>query len=344
MQGYLLHRDLQRDLHHDHGPAGLERCELPDPVVGPNDVLVRVHAVSLNARDLAVAAAPTSAPPRVPCSDGAGEVVAVGPAVVGLKPGARVMSHFFPHWADGAPTPERTAVALGGNGPGVLAQYVALPEQAWLALPPSLGWHEAATVPCAGVTAWNALFGVDPLRPGDTVLTLGTGGVSLWALQLGCAAGLRMLVTSSSPAKLERARRLGAAATIDYRATPDWAPAVLELTGGEGVARVIETAGRETLPHSMACVRHGGTVAVVGGTSGWGGEIDADAMIDRALRLQGVLVGPRSTADALLRFVDAAGIRPVIDRCFPFAQAREAYAHLAARNHFGKVVIDLDAP
>jgi NADPH:quinone reductase-like Zn-dependent oxidoreductase len=334
MQGYYLHRG--------HGAAGLERRELPQPVPGANDVLVRVRAVSLNARDLAVAKSASDAAPSVPCSDGAGEVIAVGPAVTRLKVGARVMSHFFPQWIDGAPTPERTALALGGSGPGLLAQCVALPEPAWVEIPPSIEWRDAATLPCAGVTAWSALFGGDPVRPGDTVLTLGTGGVSLWALQLGCAAGLRMLITSSSAAKLERARRLGAASGIDYRATADWARAVLELTGGEGVARVIETAGRETLARSMAATRHGGTVAVLGGTSGWGGEIDADAMVDRALRLQGVLVGSRAAAEALLRFVAAARIRPVIDRCFPFEQAREAYEYLAARDHFGKVVIELD--
>jgi NADPH:quinone reductase-like Zn-dependent oxidoreductase len=331
-------------LHRGKGPAGLERCELPEPDVDAHDVLVRVHAVSLNARDLAVATSGPFAPPRIPCSDGAGEVIAVGAAVSRLAVGARVMSLFFPQWIDGAPTPERTALALGGSGPGLLAQLVALPEQAWLVLPPSLGWREAATLPCAGVTAWNALVGADPARPGDTVLTLGTGGVSLWALQLGCAAGLCMLVTSSSETKLQRAQRLGAAATIDYRAAPDWQRAVVEWTGGEGVARVVETAGRETLARSMAATRHGGTVAVVGGTSGWGGEIDADAMVERALRLQGVLVGSRAMAEALLRFVDAAGVESVIDRCFPFAQAREAYEHLAARDHFGKVVIDFDAP
>lgn len=333
MQVYHLHRG--------HGPAGLERIERPEPEPGPHDVLVRVHAVSLNRRDLSIANSPSTVPPKVPCSDAAGEVVAVGAAVTRLRVGARVMSHFFPQWEDGAPTPERTAIALGGSGPGVLAQWVALPETAWVELPESLGYREAATLPCAGVTAWNALFGADPVRPGDTVLTLGTGGVSWWVLQLGCAAGLRVIVTSSSASKLERARRLGAAATIDYGATPDWAQAVLELTGGRGADRVIETAGRATLARSMVATRHGGTVTVIGGVSGWGGEIDADAMIDHALRLQGVLVGSRATAEALVRFVDGARIRPAIDRCFPFEAAREAYEYLATQAHVGKVVIDL---
>jgi NADPH:quinone reductase-like Zn-dependent oxidoreductase len=334
MQAYQLHRG--------QGPAGLERCEQPEPTPGPHDVLVRVHAVSLNHRDLAIANAAGTPAPHVPCSDGAGEVVAVGSAVTRLKVGMRVMSSFFPLWADGAPTPAATAVALGGGrGPGMLAQCVALPEQAWVVLPDSLGYRQAATLPCAGVTAWNALFGADAVRPGDAVLTLGTGGVSLWALQLGRAAGLRTIVTSSDDDKLQKARHLGAAEGINYRTTPDWAATVRTMTGGRGVDRVIETAGRQTLSRSMTATRHGGTVAVIGGTSGWGGEIDADAMVDGALRLQGVLVGSRTMAEALLRFVDAARIEPVIDRCFPFDQAREAYAHLAAQRHVGKVVIDL---
>jgi NADPH:quinone reductase-like Zn-dependent oxidoreductase len=328
-------------LHGGQGPAGLERCERPEPTLGAHDVLVRVHAVALNHRDLTIANTAATRPPQVPCSDGAGVVIAVGAAVTRLQLGMRVMSSFFPLWIDGAPTPERTAIALGGRSPGMLAQCVALPEQAWVVGPDGLDDRQAATLPCAGVTAWSALFDADPARPGQTVLTLGTGGVSLWALQLGRAAGLQMIVTSSDDRKLERARQLGATATINYRTTPDWASAVRELTGGRGVDRVLDTAGRETLARSMAATRHGGTVAVIGGTSGWGGELDADAMVDRALRLQGVLVGSRTTAEALVRFVDAARIEPVIDRCFPFEQAREAYEYFATQHPFGKVVIDL---
>ncbi|WP_284618576.1 zinc-dependent alcohol dehydrogenase family protein [Aquabacterium humicola] len=333
MQAYHLHRG--------QGPAGLERCELPTPPVGPHDVRVRVHAVSLNHRDLTIAASTAPVPPHVPLSDGAGVVVAVGEAVTRLAVGQRVMSNFFPRWADGPPTPEKTAGALGGRGPGLLAEEVVLPESAWVVLPDGLDFRQAATLPCAGVTAWNALFGDDPARPGDTVLALGTGGVSLWALQLGRAAGLRMIVTSSDEHKRERALALGAFATINHRSMPDWAPRVRELAGGRGVDRVLETAGRETLARSMAATRHGGTVAVIGGTSGWGGEVDADALIDGALRLRGVLVGSRAMAESLLRFVETAHFAPLIDRVFPFGQARQAYEHLAAQQHFGKVLIEI---
>ncbi len=331
-------------LHRGHGAAGLERVELDPPTItSPHDVLVRVQAVALNQRDLWLAEAPADGAPRTPCSDGAGEVVAVGPAVTRLRPGDRVAAGFFPHWVDGPPAPHKTAGALGGSGPGMLAELVCLPESAWFQLPATLDFGEAATVPCAGVTAWNALFVAGAARPGQTVLLLGTGGVATWALQLAHAAGLRCLVLSSSDAKRAAARGLGADQTLDRLAQPDWAPAVRALTGGRGVDLVVETGGRETLARSMAALRPGGTVAVVGGLSGWGGVLDADALVDGALRIQGVLVGSREMAEALLRFVEHARIRPVIDRRFPFTQAREAYAHLARGSHVGKVVIDLAA-
>lgn len=323
------------------GPQGLQRREISEMPLAPHEVRVRVHAVALNHRDLTFARRPAATPPQVPCSDAAGEVIEVGSAVTSLRVGMRVMSQFFPLWDEGEPSPEKTALLLGGSSPGVLAQTVALPASAWVALPDGLDYRAAATLPCAGVTAWNALFGFAPLQPGDRVLTLGTGGVSLWALQLGVAAGLQVSITSSDDTKLERARRLGAVAAINYRLHPDWAQAVRELTGGRGVDRVIDTTGRATLGQSMAALRHAGSVALVGGITGWGGELNAAAMLDGALRLQGVLVGSRASAAALLRFVAAAGIEPLIDRCFPFEQAREAFEHLAGQQNLGKVLIDL---
>lgn len=323
------------------GPQGLQRRDIVDTPLAPHEVRVRVHAVSLNHRDLTFAKRPATTPPQIPCSDAAGEVIEVGSAVTRLRVGQRVMSQFFPLWDEGPLTPEKTALLLGGSSPGVLAQIVVLPASAWVPLPDELGYREAATLPCAGVTAWNALFGFDPLQPGDRVLTLGTGGVSLWALQLGHAAGLQMIVSSSDDAKLEQAKRLGAAATINYRRHPDWAAVARALSGGRGVDRVIDTTGRETLSPSMAALRHGGAVAMVGGVTGWGGELNAAAMLDGALRLQGVLVGSRASAEALLRFVVAARIEPLIARCYPFEQARDAFEHLASQRHVGKIVIDL---
>lgn len=324
------------------GPQGLTRRDIPSAPLAPHEVRVRVHAVALNHRDLTFANRPADTPPQSPCSDAAGEVVEIGSAVTRLRVGQRVMSQFFPLWDDGPLTPEKTALVLGGSAPGVLAQSVVLPASAWVALPAGLGYREAATLPCAGVTAWNALFGFDPLQPGDRVLTLGTGGVSLWALQLGRAAGLQMIVSSSDDAKLAQARQLGAAGTINYRREPDWSAAARALSEGRGVDRVIDTTGRETLGQSMAALRHGGAVAMVGGVTGWGGEINAAAMLDGALRLQGVLVGSRASAEALLRFVVAASIQPVIAHCYPFERAREAFEHLASQRNVGKIIIDLD--
>lgn len=337
MQAYELRRG--------RGPAGLALVERERPTLAhPDDVLVRIGAVALNQRDLWLADAPDTGSTHVPASDGAGEVVAVGPAVTRLKVGDRVAASFFPRWVDGPPTPDKTAGALGGGrGPGLLAEYVAMPESAWLVVPPCLSLAEAATVPCAGVTAWNALFEAGAARPGETVLLLGTGGVSTWALQLAHAAGLRSFVLTTSEAKALAARELGADRTFDRLATPDWAPAVREATGGRGVDLVVETGGRATLARSMAALRPAGTVAVVGGLSGWGGELDADALIDGALRLQGVLVGSRAMGEALLRFVEATRLRPVVSRVFPFHQARAAYEFLAQASHPGKVVIDLAA-
>jgi NADPH:quinone reductase-like Zn-dependent oxidoreductase len=252
------------------------------------------------------------------------------------------MGSFFPNWIDGAVTPEKTAGSLGARGPGMLAEAVVLPAQALVAVPASLSFAEASTLPCAGVVAWNALFIAGSAKPGSTVLLLGTGGVSIWALQLAKAAGLRVIITSSDNQKLDIARRLGADDTINYREQPLWAARVRELTGGRGVDLVLETSGRDTLGQSMAAVRPQGTLAVVGGTSGWGGQLDADALIDGALHLCGILVGSRAMAEDLVRFVEHSGIRPLIDRRFRFDQAAAAYEYLGTARHVGKVVIDVE--
>ncbi len=325
------------------GIQGLKLVELPAGDVGPTDVRIRVRAVSLNYRDLMIARGSylvASEKPLIPTSDAAGEVIAVGAAVQRFKVGDRVATTFFPRWIDGRPTPEKVAIAPGGNVDGVLAQEIIASEQALVHVPRGLDFNEAATLTCAGVTAWNSLFVAGELKAGDSVLLLGTGGVSIWALQLAKAAGLRGIITSSSDEKLARAKALGAHATINYRTTPEWQQEVLRLTGG-GVDLVIEVGGTGTLKRSVAATAMGGTIAIVGGVSGFGGDFEPFALIGGARRLSGIYVGSRQMFEDLNRLIDVAGLRPVVDRVFPFEAARDAYEFLEAGKHFGKVVIQV---
>jgi len=323
---------------------GLSRVTRASVALGPRDVRVRMRAVALNYRDLMVARGDSGVPGLdiVPASDGAGEVVETGADVTRFRVGDRVIGAFFPDWHEGGPEPAKVARALGGSADGVLAEEVVMDENAWAAMPAHLDFVEAATIPCAAVTAWHALFGLDPLKPGDSVLLLGTGGVSTWALQLAKAAGLRVVITSSDDAKLDRAAALGADATINYRRMPEWQDEALRLTGGRGVDRVLDIGGPETLPRSIAAVRSGGTIAVIGRLTGTSGvTIDPAALFGGSKRLAGVLVGSRAMTEDVVRFVELARIRPVIDKLFDFADARDAYAYLGGAQHFGKVVIRL---
>lgn len=315
-------------------------------IAAPTDyeVQVRVNAVSLNYRDLMVVDGSyfnTGDAPVIPCSDGAGEVIAIGAQVTRFRVGDRVTAAFFPEWTSGAPTPQNTLGALGGAADGMLAEVVVLHENALVAIPGHLSYIEAATIPCAGITAWNTLFVEGKLKAGDSVLLLGTGGVSVWALQLAKAAGLDTIITSSSDDKLERARSLGAAATINYKTTPEWQDEVLRLTQGRGVELVLEVGGQGTLARSIASTKMGGTVAIVGGVSGFGGELDQFALIGGAKRLSGIYVGSRSMLEDLNRFLGVAAIHPVVDRIFPFHQTQAAYQYLKNAGHFGKVVIEV---
>lgn len=322
----------------------LTRVTRASAALGPHDVRVRTRAVALNYRDLMVARGDSGVPGLdiVPASDGAGEIVEVGAGVARFRVGDRVIGAFFPDWHDGAPEAPKVTRALGGSADGVLAEEVVMDENAWVAMPAHLDFVEAATIPCAAVTAWHALFALDPLKPGDSVLLLGTGGVSIWALQLAKAAGLRVVVTSSDDAKLDRAVALGADATINYRYTPEWQDEALRLTGGRGVERVLDIGGPDTLSRSIAAARSGGTIAVIGRLTGTAGvTIDPAALFGGSKRLAGVLVGSRAMTEDVVRFVELAGIRPVIDKLFDFADAREAYAYLGSAQHFGKVVIRL---
>jgi len=322
------------------GIDGLKPAERPDPEPGVGEVRVRMSAYALNYRDLMMVRGhydPRLALPRIPLSDGVGEVEAVGPGVEGVGVGDRVASCFFQRWAAGPLDRTAARSALGGEVDGVLADRVVLRAEGVVPAPAHLTDVEAAALPCAGLTAWTAL--VDGgLRPGETVLVLGTGGVSLFALQIAVGSGARVIATSSSDEKLARARELGAAHGINYAQTPAWEKEALELTDGVGVDHVVEVGGAGTLPRSLKAVRMGGHVALIGVLAGVG-EFDPLPAVMKSIRLQGVLVGSRAGFEAFNRFVTLHELRPVLDETFPFDEAPAAYRHLESQAHVGKVTI-----
>lgn len=324
------------------GIDALQPVERSAPRPGPGEVLVRVRAASLNFRDLLIAKGVYNRNlplPLQPLSDGAGEVIDTGPGVTRFRVGDRVAGIFMQKWIAGELTPEKARSSLGGDLPGMLAEVVVLHENGLVAVSPHLSFEEAAALPCAAVTAWRATI-EEGVRPGETVLVLGTGGVSLFALQFARLAGARVIATSSSDEKLARARELGAAETINYRRQPDWEKRVLELTDGHGVDLVVEVGGVGTLPRSLQAVRVGGRVAVIGVLSG-AGEVGFLPIIMKSLRAQGIFVGSRETFERMNRAIETSGMRPVIDRVFPFEEAREALRHMEAGAHFGKVAIKI---
>lgn len=323
----------------------LRLVEAAKPAPGRGELLIRVHACSLNYRDQAIVKGQYfgGAVPRdqTPLSDGAGVVEAVGEGVASFKPGDHVAGTFFQGWLTGPPNPN-PGFALGAPpATGMLSEYVVLPEYGVVRLAESLSFEEAATLPCAGVTAWNALMrGPSPAGPGRTVLILGTGGVSLHALAIAKAAGARVIATSSSDEKLERVRALGADATINYRTTPDWGAAAAALAGG-GVGHVIEVGGAGTLQQSMAAVGFSGEIALIGVLTREG-ETGPHPLMLKGATLRGIFVGSAAMANALNRAIDATGIKPQIDRVFAFDEARQAYQYQASPDLFGKVVIRVD--
>ncbi|MCW3005339.1 MAG: alcohol dehydrogenase [Conexibacter sp.] len=324
------------------GFDALTRAERPSPSVGAHEVKVRVGAVSLNYRDLLIArgAEKSLTSPRVPASDGAGEVIEVGPAVTRWKVGDRVMASFFPHWVDGELSDAHHASALGGAGAdGMLREEVVLPEHSWVRMPAGYSFQEAATLPCAGLTAWQALFEVTSLRPGETVLLQGSGGVSVFALQLAKAAGARVLMTSSSADKAARLRELGAEEVIDYRADLKWGERAKALTGGRGVDLVVDVGGQATFDQSSAALRYGGTMSMLGVLTGARGEVNLHAVFHRRQTVHGVYVGSVSMFERFVAALERTGIRPVVDRVFAFDDARAAWEHLASAQHLGKVVV-----
>jgi NADPH:quinone reductase-like Zn-dependent oxidoreductase len=318
----------------------LTLTDLPDPVPGPGQVLVRVRAVSLNYRDLLVARGqynPRMPLPRIPCSDAAGEITAVGDGVASVKPGDRVCGTFFQNWDDGELTEAAARSALGGDLDGVLAEQVVLSERGVIPFPSHLTFEEAATLPCAALTAWHALtVGFDPA--GKTVLLQGTGGVSIFALQFARSLGARVLLTSSSDGKLSRALKLGVEAGTNYKSNPDWDKWARQETGGAGVDLVVEVGGAGTLERSVRATRYGGRVALIGVLSG-GSGFNPIGVLMRAVHIQGIYVGSRGMFRGMNKHIEERQLRPVIDQVFPFEQAVVAFQYLEAAQHFGKVVI-----
>ncbi|MFY9726866.1 MAG: NAD(P)-dependent alcohol dehydrogenase [Bryobacteraceae bacterium] len=323
-------------------PDALKLVERPQPKPGPGQALVRVRASSLNYRDLVVAGGGYGRHvklPLIPLSDGAGEVVEVGPHVTRVKPGTRVAAIFMQTWLAGALTEDQSKSALGGAIDGMLAEFVVLDQDGLVPIPEHLSYAEAATLPCAAVTAWHALVTEGGIRAGDNVLVLGTGGVSIFALQFARLHGACVIVTSSSDDKLARALALGASDGINYRQTPEWGRRVLELTGGAGVDHVVEVGGAGTLPQSFRAVRFGGRISLIGVLAEPGAAVDTRPLMMKAARLQGIYVGSREMFEAMNRAIALHRLRPVIDRVFPFAEAPDAFRYLKTAGHFGKIVI-----
>ncbi len=309
------------------------------PTLTADSVRIKIRAVSLNYRDLMVArGAEKRAAPVIPTSDGAGEVVEVGSAVTAFQKGDRVVANFFPTWRNGALSDFHHAHALGGPVDGMLAEEVVLPASALLPIGQTLSFAEAACLPCAALTAWHGLFEVAALQPGATVLLQGTGGVSIFALQLAVAAGAQVIVTSSDSAKAERAKALGAMHTLDYRAQPNWGTAVKDLVPG-GVDVVLDVGGPGTFDESVTALRYGGRMALIGVLTGTAGPINTMAIFSKTIQVHGIYVGSVDMFSRLLTGLATAKIRPAIDRTFPFDEAPLAYQHLASASHFGKVVI-----
>jgi NADPH:quinone reductase-like Zn-dependent oxidoreductase len=329
-----------------HGPFALQLVDAPVRQPGANEVLVKVHAASLNRHDIFTLKEGFGIGSResvVPLSDGAGEVVATGAGVTRFRVGDRVAGIFFQRWLSGRPRAEYLGSVLGGEQfEGMLSQYVTLNEQGLVKLPPALTYEEGSTLPCAGVTAWNALFTQGHLQRGDTVLLEGTGGVSSFGLLFAVATGAKAIITSSHDEKLERAKALGAFGTINYKKTPDWEKPVRELTGGRGVDQILEVGGKDTMPHALKSVAVGGHIALIGGLGGFGGDIPVMALLGTGSRASGIYVGSRADFEAMNAFIARHHVKPVVDRVIPFSDAKTAYELMEADQFFGKIVISMD--
>ncbi|MFF0428537.1 NAD(P)-dependent alcohol dehydrogenase [Streptomyces sp. NPDC004520] len=333
-----------RSYHLSHSGAGLSGLTVREhdvPTPGPGQALVAVRATSLSFRELMVLDGTYVLPVKpdvVPVSDGAGEVVGVGPGVDAVRVGDRVAATLFPSWQDGPFAVEHLA-QRGGSLDGMLTEFALVDADSLVTVPAHLTYAEAATLPCVAVTAWNALTGDGAgVRPGDTVVVQGSGGVSLFALQFAATLGARVIATTGGPAKAARLRELGADAVVDYRATPDWAGEVRALTGGRGADRVVDVAG--LLHESVRAVALAGTIACVGFTGRTAPPLDPQALFASGATVRSVAVGSRAQFTAMNAFIEKHGLRPVVDRVFPFDEAVDAYRHYAGGTSFGKVVVD----
>ena len=323
---------------------GLRPCTRPEPKAGSSQILVKMQAVSLNYRDVAIALGKymgrAISATTIALSDGTGVVTAIGAGVTRFKVGDRVAGTFFRGWIDGPP-PGPLAALGAPPADGVLAEQVVFDEHDAVAVPAHLSVEAAATLPCAGLTAWRALIENGQVMPGQTVLVIGTGGVSIFALQFARLAGARVIALSSSDDKLKRARALGAEFTINYRSTPDWEREVLALTNGRGADHIIEVGGAGTIARSLACVAAGGHIALIGGVAGFDAQINPFGLLRTRACLRGVYVGSRGQFERMNAAISGNKLEPVVDRAFSFDEAPAAYQHLASGAHFGKVVIRL---
>ena len=330
-------------------PWGLDAIkvvDLPDPKPGPGQVLVRMKAVSLNYRDLLMVngmygRGPASTTDVItPFSDGCGVVEAVGEGVTRFKAGDRVATLFFQGWVSGPPTLEKLVTALGFPIPGAGSELQTFTEEGLSKVPDFLTDHQVATLPCAALTAWRGLFVDARLEPGDTVVLQGTGGVSIFGLQFAHAAGLRTVITSSSDEKLERAKALGADHVVNYKTTPGWSGPVRAATNGRGADFIMEVGGGGTIQESMKAIKIGGHIAIIGVVAGAGEPFNPAALIGNSAKLQGLSVGSRDMFEAMGRIIDLRKISPVVDKVFPFTEAKAAFAAMAGGEHFGKIVLE----
>jgi NADPH:quinone reductase-like Zn-dependent oxidoreductase len=330
------------EIQNKFGLDSLTQVERPDPTAAPYHAVIKLRAASLNYRDLLTIEGkynPRLPLPLVPLSDGVGEVVAVGDGVTRVKMGDRVAANFSQKWLGGEPARAKLGASLGGPLDGMLTQYRALNEEGLVHVPDHLTDEEAATLPCAAVTAWNSLINMGELSAGETVLVQGTGGVSIFALQFAKISGARVIVTSSSDEKLERAKKLGADFGVNYTTTPDWDKRAKEITGGIGVDHIIEVGGAGTFGKSLRAIKIGGHIGMIGNLAGNATEVNLVLILMQNLRIQGVMVGSRDTFESMNRAIALHEMRPVIDRVFAFDEARQAFEHMKSGSHFGKICI-----
>jgi len=324
------------------GLETLIQTERPEPELKNDQILIKTSAVSLNFRDLMTVMGvynPKQKLPLIPLSDGVGQVVAVGQDVKRVKVGDRVATIFAQKWLAGEPARTRLGSTLGGPHDGTLAEYIALHEDGVVIVPSHLTDEEAATLPCAGVTAWNAIISHGRLKAGDTILLQGTGGVSIFALQFAKLVGARVIITSSSDEKLARARSLGADETINYKNNPDWDKQVRDLTDGNGVDHVVDVGGANTFDKALKCVRFAGQISVIGVLSGPNPKLNLVPILMQNLRIQGIIVGSRTTFEDMNRAIDFHKMKPIIDKVFSFDQTKEAFEMMSSGAHFGKICI-----